>query len=174
MKSNAVTLPPLSEQPASGSFADAKAALTQLRRGGRASDGTFTAGNLGALKTGEHCDRLLEEPALAAFHRDRVDAITKDLGGAAGLSTSSAQLVAELARVQLFTEALGENVMQHGALTGRGKTRAAVNVYLTLLERQVKLAQMLGLDRKQKELNTPQSPAEWLRNQSVTTKETTT
>ena len=45
------------------SFEDAKAALTQLRAGGRNADGTFAPGHYVSLKTGAHSDRLLEEPA---------------------------------------------------------------------------------------------------------------
>ena len=122
-----------------------------LRASGRdPASGRWIAGCMPRVRTGSRTDRLLEVPELALAHRERTDALVTDLGGIAGLSVSAAALVAELARLQLVTESLGADVLRHGVLTGRGRTRAAVSIYLQVLDRQQKLAQLLGLERRAK------------------------
>jgi hypothetical protein len=91
---------------------------------------------------------LLDVPALAEAHVEKARAIKKDLDGAAQLSAVQLPLVSELARLQLITDSLGADVLARGVLTGKGRTRGAVTVYLALLDRQQRLAQLLGMDRR--------------------------
>ncbi len=122
-----------------------------LRASGRdPATGRWIAGCMPRVRTGSRTDRLLEVPALAVAHRERTDALTADLGGMSQLSAVQGPLVAELARLQLVTESLGADVLRHGVLTGKGRTRAAVTIYLQVLDRQQKLAALLGLERRQK------------------------
>lgn len=116
----------------------------------RGPRGRWAVGNMARLTTGQRTKRLLDVPELARAHVERTDALVTDLGGIAGLSVAAAMLVAELARLQLVTESLGADVLRHGVLTGKGRTRAAVTIYLQVLDRQQKLAQLLGLERRQK------------------------
>ena len=120
--------------------------FSTLRDGGRDSaTGRFLPGNLAALTHGQRSRQLLDVPALAEAHRARVEAIETDLGGAAQLSAVQLPLVSELARLQLITDSLGADVLGKGVLTGKGRTRAAVTVYLAVLDRQQRLAQLVGL-----------------------------
>ena len=50
---------------------------------------------------------------------------------------------------------LSDNLQRHGALTGKGRQRAALTAYLGIVDRQVRLAQLLGLERKQKPVVSP-------------------
>ena len=45
---------------------------------------------------------------------------------------------------------LGENLMAEGALTAKGRRRAATSAYLAVLDRFLRLAQVVGLERRQK------------------------
>jgi hypothetical protein len=100
-----------------------------------------------SLKTGLRSQQLLEQSDVAAWHREEVATIAADLGGADTLSAIKTRLVGELARVTLIAASLGDNVLTLGPLTGKGKTRAATLTYLQVLDRQVRLSQLLGLDR---------------------------
>jgi hypothetical protein len=131
----------------------ANADFSTLRDGGRDPEtGRWKAGNLAALKHGQRASTLLDVPELAEAHRARVEAIETDLGGAAQLSAVQLPLVSELARLQLITDSLGADVLARGVLTGKGRTRAAVTVYLAVLDRQQRLAQLLGLSRRQRDV----------------------
>jgi hypothetical protein len=143
-----LTVQPFEELPAHERL-DA-AVLSFLRGRGRRADGTAGPGNTLALKHGLKSERLLEDSTLAAVHREMVEALTNDLGGGDALSAMEAPHVREYARLGLIAESLGHNVLERGALTGKGKTRAAVNVYLQVLDRLVRLGQTLGLKRRTK------------------------
>jgi len=69
------------------------------------------------------------------------------MGGAAEMSASALALAGELARLQIVAAALGDNVLKHGPLTGRGRARAAVNLWLSVVAQQERLAARLGLQR---------------------------
>jgi hypothetical protein len=136
-------------------FEQAKAAVQALRgsRGQRVG-GRFTVGNFDAGKTGMHSRQLQDLPDVAAWHRERVAAITGDLGGADELSALQQGLVREVARLEVVVAALGEDVLAHGTLTGKGRTRGATNVWLSVLDRYSRLAQQLGLQRRQRQVAT--------------------
>lgn len=52
--------------------------------------------------------------------------------------------------VGLVAEFLESNFVAQGVLTTKGRTRAAVSLYLTVVDRQVRLAGLLGLERQAK------------------------
>jgi hypothetical protein len=128
----------------------ARQSLAALRGRGRTQTGQAAAGNTIALRDGLHSPRLLNVPAIASWHAEQVAAIEADLGGALELSALERGFVRELARLEVIVAALGEDVLQHGTLTGKGKTRAATLAYLRVLDRYERLAGRLGLQRKQK------------------------
>src|SRR4051812_18577262 len=68
-------------------FERAREAVAALRGRGRQSDGKAGVANTMALRTGLRSTQLLEQPDIAAWHREEVDAITSDLGGDAELTT---------------------------------------------------------------------------------------
>lgn len=122
--------------------------LSLLRGRGRRADGTAGPGNTLALRHGLRSERLFENPDMVLAHREMVDAIAVDLGGADALSAIEARLVREFARASIIAESLGINVLEHGTLSGKGKTRAAVKTYLQVLDRLVRLGPTLGLKRR--------------------------
>lgn len=121
----------------------------------RGERGRFLKGVPGPrLLTGDRAMTLLEQPDVAEAHRARAEAITADLGGMSQLSAVQVPLVAELARLQLVTDSLGADVLARGTMTGKGRTRAAVTLWLTCVEKQQRLAQLLGLERRSRSLPT--------------------
>lgn len=129
-------------------FDRARAAVSALRGRGRQANGQAGVGNTLALKNGLRSQRLLEHPDIAAWHVAEATAITADLGGETELSALSRAAVREAARLEVILGALGEELFAHGVLTGKGKTRSAATVYLKTLDRFVKLAGLLGLERR--------------------------
>lgn len=135
--------PPAAPQPA-GAAID----LEALRRQ-RSADGRFLPGLPGPrLTTGLRSRTLAELPDLAAAHAEKVQAIAADLG--ADLSTLQHAAVTEAARLTLIVDSLGDNLLRHGVLTGKGKTRAALSAYALALDRLHRLMTLLGVERRQK------------------------
>jgi hypothetical protein len=131
-------------------FERAREAVSAIRGHGRRQNGQAAAGNTIALKTGLRSAQLLNAPDIAAWHTEQVNAITADLGGDAELSSLARGAVREAARLEVILAALGSELLAHGVLTGKGKTRAATSTYLHVLDRYVKLTGTLGLERRTK------------------------
>ena len=129
-------------------FEAARVAVRRLRGRGRRLNGQAGVGNTLRLKTGLRSAQLLEQPDIATWHREQVAAITADLGGEQELSALKRAAVREAARLEVICAALGHNLLQHGVLTGKGKTRAATLVYLHVFDRLLRASQLLRLDRK--------------------------
>ena len=113
-----------------------------LREGHRGPDGRWQKGAMPRVKHGLRM--APDHPALAPLLVARESAILVDLGH--DLSAVEAGIVKELARVMLLVEAAGEALIACGLLTGKGSARAMVGVYQSLLDRQVKLASMVGAE----------------------------
>lgn len=143
----------------SAAFEQARSTITALRGRGRQANGQAGAGNTLALRHGLRSARLLEHPDVAGWHRRQVAAITADLGGASELSALRQAAIREVARLEVIAGALGDELLDGGVLTGKGKCRASTTVYLQVLDRLVRLSQVVGLDRKAKQLP---NPADWL------------
>lgn len=135
-------------------FEQARAAVQAIRGRGRRADGTFGEGNTAAMKHGLTSLQLLDHPDIRAWHQARVEAIVADLGGEAELSALQQGLVREVARLEVVVAALGDDLLEHGAITGKGATRAATNVWLAGLDRYARLAGQLGLSRRTKQVTT--------------------
>jgi hypothetical protein len=87
---------------------------------------------------------------------ERRNGILADLGGPDGLSIIRTDLVERYLETSLLAEWLGGNLLAEGALTAKGKARAAATLYLQVLDRVSRLASTLGLDRRAKRLNVAQ------------------
>jgi hypothetical protein len=114
------------------------------------STGRFVAGNRAAVTHGLRATKYLEQLKAEASDvlRERRETLQRDLGGELGLvkaDSADAYLV-----TVLLTESLAQNLLAHGVLTPKGKTRAAMSAFLQVLDRQVKLATLLGLERRTK------------------------
>ena len=92
------------------------------------------------------------------YRPEKCAAIAADLGGEQNLSALQRAAIREAARLEVICAALGHNLLQHGVLTGKGKTRAATLVYLHVFDRLLRASQLLRLDRKDGASGGPNSP----------------
>ena len=146
------TATPSGELPAAEPelFERAREAVSALRGRGRQSNGQAAKGNTLAMTDGFRSLQLMNHPDIAAWHQEQVEAISADLGGSVELSALARTSVREAARLEVIVAALGDELLEHGVLTGKGKMRSATNVYLRALDRLMKLTSVLGLARQQK------------------------
>jgi hypothetical protein len=153
-------LAPSVELPAIESelFDRARAAMAALRGRGRQPNGQAGPGNTLNLRHGLRSARLIDQPDIAAWHREQVQIITADLGGEAELAALKRAAVREAARLEVICAGLGDDLLYRGALTGKGKARAATLLYLQVVDRFVRLATTLGFQRQAR----PMSLADWL------------
>lgn len=138
-------------------FDRAKEAVSALRGQGRQANGQAGPGNTLSLRHGLRSTQLLDNPDIATWHGEAVGAITSDLGGDAELSALARGTVREAARLEIILASLGTELLEHGVLTGKGKTRSATNVYLKTLDRYLKIVGTLGLQRRTKRLDLAQA-----------------
>jgi hypothetical protein len=85
---------------------------------------------------------------------DRRSAIIGDLGGPSGVGTIRRDLVERYLETSLLAEWLGGNLLAEGALTAKGKARAAATFYLQVVDRVYRLASARGLERTAKDTQT--------------------
>lgn len=128
---------------------DVAAALEALRGSGRdPQSGRWLPGAFPRLASGRRSPRLWAQSELAGLLAERDAALVADYGGPEGLSTAERSLVLELARLELLTEAAGDQLVQSGLHTSKGRVRSAASLWLSLLDRQARLAGQLGLQRR--------------------------
>ena len=125
---------------------DEQLSLDELRARGRGADGKFTEGNLARLTTGARSRQLLAADGgeLAPLHALLVAEHKADLGGQ--ISAATAHLVNRLATVELLAEAAEADILLNGLTSGKGRTRAMVSIYLQMLDRQIRIAERVGLE----------------------------
>lgn len=143
---------PFRQSPASGT---ACRHCDQVHPGGR-----FVAGCPGpALKTGSFSALVRsgaatgEQNAVAAARLE----LRSELGDVGIVKGSLADSFVELDAVRNY---LGTRLAAEGPLTAKGRTRALLTAYLAVVDRQVRLAQVLGIERHAREL--PRSVGEAL------------
>jgi len=104
-----------------------------------------------ALKTGEHS--ALVRSGEANGRADVVAAerakLRDELGVAGIVKGSLADTFVELAAVQNY---LGGRLATEGPLTAKGRTRALLSAYLSVTDRLVRLAQVLGIEPRVKDV----------------------
>jgi hypothetical protein len=106
--------------------------------------GRFLPGNTASLVHGGR--RSLGRPeALAAIAGKRAD-LAKHLGD--DPSVIQADLITDYARVDVLIESVAQNIEIAGILTPKGRTRAATTLLLSLMDRRLRLAVTLGLERR--------------------------
>jgi hypothetical protein len=121
----------------------AATAIQDTRGSGRLPDGRFGRGNTAAVSHGLHSRRVSE--AMAAHHAERVAEIRASRGG--DVSPIEERLIVELARLEIFSESLGASLMAMSPKATKGSVTAALARYHSNIDRQARVAQMLGLDR---------------------------
>jgi len=121
----------------------------------RDARGRLLPGHTITLKHGGRSARVLagampEQAEAAAALRERVSAIVDDLGGPDAVSHLAAGQVERYARLELVESFLWQNLQRLGPLTGKGRTRAAATLLLSVHDRLQKAALSLGLERRSK------------------------
>jgi hypothetical protein len=115
--------------------------------------GRFTSGNREALI---HGGRSRQASALQAPLREEIRGrVLSDLGIAETEATATLlALIDRFAETSLLCDAYFTWLQDQGGPIGtRGRQRAAVAGYLAVLDRQTKLATLIGLERRQKRVN---------------------
>ena len=123
---------------------------------GRDPHGRFALGNGAAVTHGGRSVQVrlaLLAEARAAL-TDRRNGIIGDLGGPSELGTIRRDLVERYLETSLLAEWLGGNLIAEGALTSKGRTRAAATLYLQVVDRVYRLASTLGLERRARNAQT--------------------
>jgi hypothetical protein len=95
--------------------------------------------------------KLLQEMA-APWREEQLTAIRADLGD--DVSTLKAHTINQLGTVLVVLEYLGGNLLADGPLTGKGRQRAALTAYNATLDRFMRLAGLVGLERVAKRAET--------------------
>ena len=97
--------------------------------------------------------QLLEAPearaALAEFRHE----VETDLGGQNALSRIQRDLINRYVETVTIADWLSTNLMAFGMLTPKGRQRAALSAFLLVLDRQHRLAQTLGIERRTKHVD---------------------
>ena len=126
----------------------------ELPASGRDGRGRFTAHNLAAFVHGGRSEQvrqaLLPEQAdgLTALAERRQE-LERDLGGHEHLSLLTRDMLGRYLELGLIGDYLAANILEHGVLT-KGRQRAAVSAFAAIVDRQQRLAQVLGLARRVK------------------------
>jgi hypothetical protein len=141
----------------------------ECRASGRGARGRFAAGNPygeptrfrsgqpgPALRHGGRASGLQQQllDQAQAFVSEKRGEIEADRGGPEHLSRVSRDLIIRYVETSTIADWLGSNIVRFGALTGKGRQRAALSAYLQVLDRQLRLAQAIGLERRTKRVPT--------------------
>ena len=133
----------------------------ELSASGRNPDGTFARSNVAALKHGGRsaqvrAAQLPEQAGLQPVLARKREAIISDLGGDTTLSQLQQDLVERYLELDTVASWLGGNLMADGPLTAKGRSRAALSTYLTVVDRLHRVSAALGLTRRKKQVSLDQ------------------
>jgi hypothetical protein len=159
-------LPPAGELGANGRDASAsvREALDRLAHQPErdAASGRFVQGTLASGGTLERSEQFWS--AVEPAKQELVSRVRTDLAVDASTVEALRGLVDAYAEVRLFrTSMFLRLVDQGGPITTKGKARALYRAYLDALDRETKLAQVLGLERRSKQAA---SPVEYLQERA--------
>lgn len=87
-------------------------------------------------------------PALADMLCEREAAIFSDLGGAEEVSTTKRELIVRFVQASAIADQLAGQIVQGGVTSAKGRPRAAVSLYLQVIDRVHRLAVAIGLERQ--------------------------
>ena len=118
--------------------------------GDRDERGRFQKGNLAAFQHGARSEQVLQsltqgDEANAALAEHRAE-IEGDLGPK--ISRVKRDLISRYVECCAIANFLAHDVADRGALTVRGRSRAVLNAYLSVLDRQHRLAVSIGLEKR--------------------------
>jgi len=113
----------------------------------------FLPGNAVALKHGAF--RSLDRPEALAAIAGKREEIKQHLGGDPSLLQSD--LVTDYARVDTLIESVAANIEVGGIFTPKGSARAAVSLLMALMDRRLRLAMTLGIQRHERKIDLAQA-----------------
>lgn len=130
---------------------DVAAAVRQARADVEAMPGQTA----NAMTIGHESKHL--RAALEPVRRAIYDATMSDLGypanGAEHPPETLRMTVRNLAALDVLVETFWTHLETRGVLTAKGKTRSAMTTFLLIVDRQARLAQVLGLDRRSRSVD---------------------
>ncbi len=112
--------------------------------------GRFLPGNVAALRHGRRSTvvrRRIEEESRAEL-AERRQVIVADLGGLDQLSTIAIDVLERYLVAAALLGWMEDRLIVEGVVTTKGKRRSIHRAYLAQLDRVVRLASMLGLERR--------------------------
>lgn len=116
--------------------------------------GCVQPGNRLARGAGVHAYKDRGEVSLPVDLRDDLavfrSGVETDQGGVSELTTIGAGYVRRLVEVEAVVRLLGADLQARGLFTKRGRVRSTYNAFLLAVDRWDRLAQRLGLERRQK------------------------
>ena len=125
----------------------------------KANRGAIKKGETRALKHGRYSKQaqlalLPGQEEIRAVLASRRERLTDDQGGTQDMSQILEDTIDRYQRLWVLASTLEARMEKEGVLTGKGKTRAAVTLYLGIVDRLSKLAQQIGFDRKARQVPT--------------------
>lgn len=90
-----------------------------------------------------------QELQLALIAERRAE-LLRDMGGEDALPLTKRDVVTRFIELQTVADTLAGNLAASGVLSTKGRQRAALTAYLSVVDRLTKLAALLGLERKVK------------------------
>ena len=125
---------------------------------GRGANGRFGPGNRTALTHGGRSSQvagawLPEQAAVRSALAEKRAAILADLGGDTQCSQLQLDLVDRYLELDTVASWLGGHLVAAGPLTAKGRARAALSAYLSVVDRAQRVAATLGLARRQKQVS---------------------
>jgi hypothetical protein len=139
-------------EPTTGDVQPGVQPVAQFLSSGRDARGRFAPGHRVSLRDGSQSARSAYElaPAIAEQIAEKERGIVADLGGGDNIATVRRELITRFLQASVIADDLGANIVAHGVLTTKGRTRAAVTTYLQVLDRLHRLATAIGLERRPK------------------------
>ena len=109
--------------------------------------GRFLAGNTAAGKTLSRSEAFWS--AVSAVKRELVERLKSDFAADAGAATTMEGILDGYAEARLLRHAMFNRLAEQGGpVTGKGRARALFRAYLAALDRETRLALVLGLERR--------------------------
>ena len=107
-------------------------------------------------------------PAVERMNADElIEGIVADLGGPAHLTTLEKSYARKLADVEITIRLLASSIATEGMFTSGHRVRDVYAAFLAGIDRFDRLAQRLGLERRQRQLNSPNSSPNCTRGQRI-------
>ena len=121
--------------------------------------GRYAPGNTAQLRHGLRSARARQallpgqEVQLAALSELRAE-LYADLGGIDALGVVKKDAARRFLELTVVADTLVTNLLHDGIISPKGRQRAALSAYLSVVDRLTKLSTLLGLERKTKRVET--------------------